>query len=249
VSEENLSSDENREFVKIADLSEPWFMGQPGAVCRVAAIDPNTRARSTVWRIWTAKNTDDVYLAARPVVDTIKVSLHASGSWSAGFVSHDRARQYMLPGLRHMEIWPKPEPFLPGWRRADAIVLPGPELRPWPDTAAVPDDVAWVPLRDATRNALTIEIVLIDGDSDAVVRIPETFDLAALVLPSGAEVRIVLHENEWIEERRRWADAMRQMARVTGPQDLFNGKIECPRLGFYSETPERLHFVTELAAV
>ena len=58
--------------------SIPHLAHEPGSTLRVGIVNPETGAHSTVWRIWTNKHKDDVYIAARPTAGVMKVSLHAS---------------------------------------------------------------------------------------------------------------------------------------------------------------------------
>jgi hypothetical protein len=50
--------------------------------------------RSSVWSLFTAKKTPDVYVAPRVLGGQVKISLHASGSWQVGFTAEsDRTWQ------------------------------------------------------------------------------------------------------------------------------------------------------------
>jgi hypothetical protein len=55
------------------------------------AVGSPTGLRSSTWRIWSAKHTKNVYLAARSIAGLQKVSLHESQNWSHSFVSDERA--------------------------------------------------------------------------------------------------------------------------------------------------------------
>jgi hypothetical protein len=92
--------------------------------------------RSVDWRIWTVKNADDVYVAARLVAGEIKISLHQSGSWQHGFISDQAANGFRLPGQsRHFTIWERPAEITPGWIRAVRILVPDAALQTRPSTA------------------------------------------------------------------------------------------------------------------
>lgn len=106
----------------------------PGSVIRFNATDTGRMRRSAVWTAVTAKNADDVYVAAKPVGKFIKVSLHESGFWQHGFISDDAAGGFRLPGqMRHFAIWERPEEIVPGWTRAVRIIIPDAALQPRPD--------------------------------------------------------------------------------------------------------------------
>ncbi|WP_040491615.1 hypothetical protein [Ilumatobacter nonamiensis] len=47
-----------------------------GKACKFAVVDPRSGDRSSIWRIWTGKNADDVYLLELNTGKDWKVSLH-----------------------------------------------------------------------------------------------------------------------------------------------------------------------------
>lgn len=125
---------------------------QPGAAPPVepAALPPDSTVRfnasdgtcrSADWRVWTSRNADDVYAAARLTAGEIKVSLHQSGSWSHGFTAEGKAWASRPPGeSRHFTIWQRPPEITPGWTRAVQIIIPDTALqvRPAPGTSRKP---------------------------------------------------------------------------------------------------------------
>jgi hypothetical protein len=105
---------------------------QAGGTIRFAVGSP-TGLRSSTWRIWSAKHTKDVYLAARSIAGLQKVSLHETRSWSHSFVSDERAKPFVTPGSsRHIDIWPAPSGFGEGWRRGYGWVACYKIVRPYP---------------------------------------------------------------------------------------------------------------------
>ena len=62
----------------------------PGGTIRFNVTDGSRR--SADWRVWTVKQANDVYAAARLTAGEIKISLHESGSWQHGFVSDERSK-------------------------------------------------------------------------------------------------------------------------------------------------------------
>jgi len=71
------------QHVDVADVpivKAPREVG-PGGTVRFA-VGSRAGPRSSAWRIWSAKNSADVYLAARAVAGVQKISLHESRSWS-----------------------------------------------------------------------------------------------------------------------------------------------------------------------
>jgi hypothetical protein len=174
---------------KCTRLSLPFVVEKPGATSRVGVEDYETGARSTAWRIWTVRNADDIYVAARPVAGIMKISLHATGSWSYGFVSDEKARPFLGPDRgRHAEVWQKPNEFHPGWRRAYRIIIPGPELRIHAPGVPLDENVLCVPLRKAQERIAAVEVLLIEARIETIMNFTGALDLAALNLPSGVRL-------------------------------------------------------------
>ncbi len=123
-----------------ADPNKPvrFAVGQPGH-------------RSSVWRLWANRATDDVYLATRQSASSFKISLHASGDWHVQWVGQDRGTVLHTPGPgrtvsgRIMARWFRPPSSRAGWTDAMSIWVPA------EDVVAVPGDgdrgtgVRWVP--------------------------------------------------------------------------------------------------------
>jgi hypothetical protein len=133
----------------------------PGSVIRFNAADVDRSRRSAVWTAVTAKNADDVYVAAKLVGKFIKVSLHKSGSWQHGFVTDEAADGFRQPGqVRHFSIWQRPEEIVPGWARAIRIIVPDAALQARPDPGKPRKPVAdllAIPGADATIAEVWLE--------------------------------------------------------------------------------------------
>jgi hypothetical protein len=82
---------------------------------------------STVWAIFSAKHTADMYICPRMLGGAVKVSLHQSGSWQVGFTTESRTH-LRWAGSRHWEMWKRGEELAPGTTRA-WYLLPDQELR------------------------------------------------------------------------------------------------------------------------
>jgi hypothetical protein len=97
-------------------------------------------ARSHVWRLWVRKN--DVYLGARDLLQTIKVSLHKSDIWPIAFVDELEARD--AENDRLVVRWKRPPEFAPGWTGSVAIIVPVmPSRRPFDSFRESDPRVSW----------------------------------------------------------------------------------------------------------
>jgi hypothetical protein len=88
--------------------------------------------RSSSWRLWTSRNHKDAYLTPRSLADTFKISLHETGSFQYGFINNEvsTAWQGSEASSRHLDIWPRPTEFAPGWTGFFEVILPEIEMRP-----------------------------------------------------------------------------------------------------------------------
>jgi hypothetical protein len=74
------------------------------------AVGDREGLRSSVWRIWKARNTDDIYIAPRPMVSIAKASLHVSGLCYFS-ITKERHRQMIAAGTA------REKRALTGWKR------------------------------------------------------------------------------------------------------------------------------------
>jgi hypothetical protein len=129
-----------RKTFHMADMpaeARPRVTAGPGERVRFAVFAPDGR-RSMAWTVGTTRRTRDVYVTARPLGGTWKMSLHQSGRWNSGLTA-ERAVA-MAPPIpdRHWDQWQQPAEFAPGIRRSVELVFPDVELRGWP--AGLTDD-------------------------------------------------------------------------------------------------------------
>lgn len=91
---------------------------------RFGVKDPLRARRTATWKIWAAKNTNDVYLVCRPVGRAIKLSLHQSGQWHFAFANIDLFDVDSIPETRFLNIYQKARPLIPGVTLACRVHLP-----------------------------------------------------------------------------------------------------------------------------
>ena len=76
-----------------------------------------------VWRIWPQRS--DVYLSARDIAGTFKISLHESGEWVTQSTSQSGVK---IDGMsRRHTAWRRPAPFADGWVQGPSVVVPAVE--------------------------------------------------------------------------------------------------------------------------
>lgn len=107
------------------------------------AVGTPEKMESSVWRFWVRGS--DVYLAARPLAQWIKFSLHKSGVWRLAWTQQQHGEQ---PGDRLIHRWSRPAEFRPGWVQGPSVGIPATgvvdPLNKHPTDADLPD-VVWIP--------------------------------------------------------------------------------------------------------
>jgi hypothetical protein len=153
------------------------------------AVGSSAGLRSSAWRIWSAKNSTDVYLAARALAGVQKISLHKSGSWSYSFLSEEKAAPFVAPGAsRHVDIWQSPPEFGEGWRRGFAVIVPWTELRVWPEVEERAVDFAPHP---GHGHWVIIEVVFGAAGTTTSLVFDQMYAVGSLGLVDGGEVKVI----------------------------------------------------------
>ena len=102
------------------------------------AVGSHDSPLSAVWVV--SASGSDVYVGARHVMQSIKLSLHRSGRWNLAFTSESNRVSPKTGKRQHTQLQ-RPSEFLPGWTFGTAIFVPGAGNRrlylsppnPWPD--------------------------------------------------------------------------------------------------------------------
>jgi len=110
--------------------NQPSQKDRVGGTVRFRAVASGGR-RSTSWAVLAGTVGSDVYLMARPLGTTAKVSLHQSGNWRHAFVSEEVSARFQPAGADRAfdKFVPPADEVAPGWIRAYAICLPESELQ------------------------------------------------------------------------------------------------------------------------
>lgn len=212
----------------------------PGKSRRIQLIDGSGRC-STVWAIFSAKRTADIYVCPRIMGGAVKVSLHQSGSWQVGFTKESSAK-LNAGRTRHWDIWKGGAEIGPGTVRAWYLLIPDQELR-----AADEDTKAHKVPPVGPDHAASIELLIMSNDGPSVA-----FDDAHIVgrwrLGSRDESCLVVARRiAWTEEQQAWANASREQA-VAQAEAAGVRKSRDHRYYFHGSDVAGVRFGLELAA-
>lgn len=126
--------------------------------------------RSSVWRLWGTKKTNDLYLASRASAGIFKYSFHESGDWRLQLIARDHrdGPAFAYHGLkdgRLLDRWSRPA-SRGGWTEMLSIWVP------WSDLIAIPNDpepgvdAQWM-TAPKKHHAVEFRLFLIDRDAGA----------------------------------------------------------------------------------
>lgn len=203
---------------------------------RFGVSDPLGRC-SSVWRLWAEGRGGDVYVAARPVIKAVKVSLHASREYREAFNKPYAAANQIPDAERVRAKWSRLEPA-DGWIYAYRIKVPASELRPV-DTPHIPDDTYWHP---APPEDGTTEFTILIGPHELEQRSFPGGGVGALFVMgltagNGDRVALMVHETSSTRESRTDLERMRRRAvsvmRADGRQGWYNQRAIVPIVDKY----------------
>jgi hypothetical protein len=231
-----------------APLVTPAREVGPGGTIRFSVGSPAGR-RSASWRIWSARNSPDVYLAGRSIAGVQKVSLHQSGSWSHSFVSDEKAEPFVGSGAsRHVDIWQATPEFGPGWRRGYCIVVPDTGLRHWSEVE--PGNIQFAPSPGA-GHWVKIEIVFAAPGTTTRLVVEDTYAIGSMTLTGGSEVKIMARRVRPTQaEASQLAIAREnvlQQIRAMSDREWLKNDAANPRLAIYGKQSDGTRFWADLA--
>ncbi|MCE0764769.1 hypothetical protein LWC35_17910 [Pseudonocardia kujensis] len=214
----------------------------PGGGFRFA-IGSASGPHSTVYRIWSSKNSSDFYLTAVPLGRTQKISLHESGQWSHSFLS-EVAMQYVQRNAdRHLERWERPNPAIPGFTRVYSITVPRTELRL---TTQDLSDVRWSP--DPGHGYwVRVEVILMDSaGAGTEAAWDDAYILGKLRLHNGERVVVVSQRFKPAPEMAQRLGAYRDMFLANeSVNDM--ASAEFPVVGLHGHQDDGARTLIELA--
>ena len=217
----------------------------PGGRVRFAVFAPDGR-RSMAWTVGTTRRTRDVYVTARPLGGTWKMSLHQSGRWNSGLTA-ERAGAMASPiPDRHWDRWQAPAELAPGIRRSVELLFPDVELRRWP--AGLTDDkpVTRIPAPGDGYAACVDLIFMAPGPPLRLLDIDDVFSVAAIDLHDLTKLSIVARRIPWVAEDVEWLlVAKRSMLASLNPAVIRTTRA--PRAILIGKHTDDLRFVVDYA--
>ena len=177
----------------------------PGSSRRIQLID-GTDHCSTVWGIFSAKRSADMYICPRMLGGAVKVSLHQSGSWHVGLTA-EGATNLSCGESRHWDIWKRGGDIAPGTVRAWYLLIPDQELR----IAALDAKAHQLP-PVGTEHAASIEFLMMSNQGPTVA-----FDDAHIVGRwrlggLNASCLVAARRIPWTSQQQAWANSVRVQA-------------------------------------
>ncbi|WP_410662118.1 hypothetical protein [Amycolatopsis sp. lyj-84] len=173
-------TDEQRDVTASLPAHEQLVM-PPGGGFRFAVGVPDG-PKSTEYKVFSAKNSSDLYLVIIPTAETMKISFHESGDWQHSFLSQVAMQYVDRNADRHVDRWTRHEPFSPGWRRAYVITIPRSELRRTDSHER--DNVRWISDPGAGY-WINIHILFRDAGSDTALQLRGAALVGELSLVDG----------------------------------------------------------------
>jgi hypothetical protein len=159
----------------------------PGKALKFVVEDPATNNCSSIWRIWTGKSVDDVYLCETETGGEWKTSLHNEwGRWRIAMTSEAANRDGVSRVI--LSEQDRVAPTADGWSEGTALLIPCSDLRP--PTSPIPDKVVRAPT-SPSHSAIGVRLLLQEPDSATYTKLDDGFGLGVLERPNGGGVYVV----------------------------------------------------------
>ena len=137
-------------------------MSKKAETIRFAVGSPDGPCGS-IWRAWVPQGRSDIYIAARGLASSIKISLHESGQWQHSFTKEFYERK--LSGkrgplrTRHRSTWQRPPEIGPGVTLAFRIIVPHSEVTANIHGTIGQRSIVWIP-RPAEGSIIEFQVWL-----------------------------------------------------------------------------------------
>lgn len=161
------------------------------------AVGSPDNLRSCVWRLWAHNN--DVYVAARDLVRTMKISLHKSSTYRLSYT--EESGVVSATGDRAELKW-NPVVFTSGWQMGLHIVVPANRfMRPFTSQEIPPPQIQWFdPPAKGRKLTFTVLISTLGTKSDLDRVVMPGDRLVGHVSKSNGDVVWVVLRDEGMSE-------------------------------------------------
>lgn len=215
--------------------------------------------RSGLWRVWSPKKKDDVYVQPISIESFAKVSLHESGDWRLQLLSDKLSHPNLHfvripdPSSRILDKWERPTQYTEGWTEALAILIPSEDVVPVPADHHKPTDVnRWV--QRAPRGEMTeFRISLVSEDAPALVfdwqdwRTNPLTIVGAYRTYSGETVLVTHHRIQMTKTQQENIERVRVERASNRPPDFDTAAHTGPRVIAAATDPDGCHLYFDLA--
>ncbi|WP_418002331.1 hypothetical protein ACNO8X_19490 [Mycobacterium sp. PDNC021] len=209
---ENDSMSGRAEYRMLEKSADALVLSKPGTI-RWASGHPNG-PRSATWEVIGAATKDDVYLGARAMMGTMKLSLHESNVWRLA-LTQPVAQKYLKPGEDSLITRYTPTaPLAPGWHYAARICTPSTTFGP-AFAESRPKDRQPIIFVKSPYELLHLEYHVLLGDSDApMVKMRYTRTVGRMTLTSGKQVLITASLRKMSAAVQQFISAARSAGQV-----------------------------------
>ncbi len=163
--------------------------------------------RSCIWIV--SVRGSDIYIGAQGIMQSVKLSLHKSGSWRLAYTSESGVTSSKT-GTRLHDAVQRPAEFQSGWTLALVIwvpnisgSLPAPGIR----SPEAPEDVRWFPPA-AVRASRIFGLYLTAPSADELRADFEPETVGELKLDSGETLRILTWEQPIVGTGRNYLEQL-----------------------------------------
>lgn len=173
-------------------------------------------ARSSEWLVWWAAAKSDVYIAARTLGGSLKVSLHESGRCH---IRSPDPRTWISPGTppRFWDTWtidPRSVSEFPF-----GVIIPTSELKPSPWSQHKNKTTVWLPARPSA--AVEIAVFLTRHPDPPIHQLASAgwhTTIVAQRLPDGRDLWVVAGDTTLSDDKRRELEVVKTHARRVAPE-------------------------------
>ncbi len=235
----------------------PIQLANPSRPIKFAVGSPGLR--SGLWRVWSPRKKDDIYVKPISEEGFSKISLHESGDWRHQILddklSHPKLHFVSMPNPsnRILDQWQRPVAYTEGWTGALGILIPSEDVVPVPGDHHASSDVnRWVsPAPQGQMSEFRISLI---ADGAPALLFPwkdwqtNPLTLVGAYRTSGGQVVLVTHHRTTITGNQR--DVIKRLrAEMIGrlPHDFETAAHTGPRFIGAATDPDGCHLYLDLA--